>query len=773
MDVEHARPAKRRHLAAEERQRAIRACVECRRLKEKCEGGMPCRRCHHLRRPCEFNRQPATTDKRAPDSAGSVKDLMDRLRCMGFILKHHFPDLALDIESLRRTCDTLSTQNDRSEPAAELLDLSINAQPSESSGIEDENCTIDSVDDTTVHYSGEFSHWNFSMHIKRNIDDLMARSNVPSIDNANQVPDFIRVGVADPGSTSISDIVAILPPRSVATFLINVFFKHSTSFYYYIDRGWLDGILDRIYTNVAGLRSKDVTPSCLVLMVLAVGTQYVHLESPDKNSRRISSVSSSSEAPNSWELDIGTSFYRQVAKLLSEVIHSGSLLSVQVFLLLGLYCLPIDASGLSYIYLNLAVKVAIQNGMHRKVSRSAIDAKNKEFRRRIWWTAYCMERKIGVYHGRPASINRSDIDADIPQSVEGGNISNDSFDTSGLLESIDLTRHAEAFLQEISRLRTCERSEVGTILSRIKLMKTNLRGSWVPPCRDGQSPSTVNREERSLSRAEIHSRLECCLLHMFIGRPFILAHRQRRPNDISPQASEASRTKTAESHMQWDFLVQDCVAAAREVISVCHDLQTGGLGLAKSSYTEYSSCRASLLVLIAYSVCYRTNEFASTLQRGLDAIREMASVGDSARSEVHLLETLESALHRLHVFDPTTTGPKVAAAEDLVEEGGYEGFVNWYSRLGGLSRSRTAQWTQHGGVEQRARPQTRELGLHAGPSIHDPAVTGMSDDTSMDMYPFDFDLLHTDGNAAFFTPEFNQHGNPERELFENLFWMPK
>lgn len=206
------------------------------------------------------------------------------------------------------------------------------------------------------------------------------------------MPDFIRVGVADPGSASISEIVAILPPRSVATFLMNVFFKHATSFYYYVDRGWLDGILDHIYANMAGLRSKDVTPLCLVLMVLAVGTQYVHLESPEKNGRRISSFSSNSEAPNSWELDIGTAFYRQVAKLLSEVIHSGSLLSVQVFLLLGLYCLPLDASGLSYIYLNLAVKVAIQNGMHRKVSRSAFDAKNKELRRRIWWTAYCMER---------------------------------------------------------------------------------------------------------------------------------------------------------------------------------------------------------------------------------------------------------------------------------------------------------------------------------------------------------------------------------------------
>lgn len=259
---------------------------------------------------------------------------------------------------------------------------------------------------------------------------------------------------------------------------------------------------------------------------------------------------------------------------------------------------------------------------------------------------------------------------------------------------------------------------------------------------------------------------------MFIGRPFILAHRQRRADDTAPPASETSRTRAAESHTQWDFLVQDCVAAAKEVITICHDLQTGGMGLAKSSYTEYSSCRASLLVLIAYSICYRTNEFANTLQRGLDAIREMASVGDSARSEVCLLETLESALHRLHVFDPIPTEPEVTAAKDPAEDG-YEGFVNWYTRLGGSSTSRTVPSTQHGEVEQAAKAQTREVGLQAGQSIHDPVVAGMPDDTSMDMYPFDFDMLHADGNAAFFTPDFNQHGNPERELFENLFWMPK
>lgn len=33
-------------------------CDGCRRVKEKCEGGQPCRRCAHLRRRCEFSELP-------------------------------------------------------------------------------------------------------------------------------------------------------------------------------------------------------------------------------------------------------------------------------------------------------------------------------------------------------------------------------------------------------------------------------------------------------------------------------------------------------------------------------------------------------------------------------------------------------------------------------------------------------------------------------------------------------------------------------------------
>jgi hypothetical protein len=114
---------------------------------------MPCKRCRHLRRPCEYNLVSNAMDKRASDFASSVKELRDRLRYMGFIIKHHFPNLALDIDSLRSTCDALcalSLRPDQNKTTTESLEPPANAQPSDSPGIEDEDCTIDYVNSTTV-----------------------------------------------------------------------------------------------------------------------------------------------------------------------------------------------------------------------------------------------------------------------------------------------------------------------------------------------------------------------------------------------------------------------------------------------------------------------------------------------------------------------------------------------------------------------------------------------------------------------------------------------
>lgn len=303
-------------------------------------------------------------------------------------------------------------------------------------------------------------------------------------------------------------------------------------------------------------------------------------------------------------------------------------------------------------------------------------------------------------------------------------------------------------------------------------MKAKLQGSWSPPSNGKSCTSADETEEHTTTRAGMHSRLECCLLHMFIGRPFVLARRQNYRHSTASNSAGATYTKSVDLHSQWDFLVQDCVAAAEESIRICHRLHTGDLGLAKSSYTEYSSCRASLLVLIAYSICYRTNEFSSTLRRGLDAIREMASVGDSARSEVSLIETLESALHRLHEFDISSGRPGAIIANVPANEG-YEGFANWYTTLGASENIHIAPSVHNIAGDRGGSVQIHQAEVQPAPNVDAQATGGIPDNVSIDSYPFDFDLLYMDANASFPTANFNDLGAYDRGLLEDLFWTPR
>lgn len=81
---------------------------------------------------------------------------------MSQILKHHFPDIALDLESLKRTCDALPASDVSVDRAALVVapqqqhgDAPTQSHPQsdESPGIEDENCTIDYVDGATTRMS--------------------------------------------------------------------------------------------------------------------------------------------------------------------------------------------------------------------------------------------------------------------------------------------------------------------------------------------------------------------------------------------------------------------------------------------------------------------------------------------------------------------------------------------------------------------------------------------------------------------------------------------
>ncbi|KAJ5493004.1 hypothetical protein N7539_001750, partial [Penicillium diatomitis] len=664
-------------------------CDECRRLKEKCEGGTPCKRCIHSRRRCEMSQLSRTRNFRPyiPETRiakSDYQELIDRSKCMERILKRTIRGIRLDTKSLAHLADTLDHDGDNagdaeSEPAAEVEELEMN----------DEACTMDPVDEKTTHFSGEFSYWNFSMRLKQQIEQMGGLECQSR--KADHAWNFPRAHHLQPGRSHLSAAMSCCPPRPVGEFLARVFFKHVETHYYLVEKVWLSDKMSILYDDPSKFTTKggEVVLSIL-LTVFAIGSQYAHLESSSKAPKEQHEQSLSEE-------DIGATFYQQAIRLLPEIIELSSLESVQACLLFGYYALPVDTSGLGYIYVNLAIRLAMQNGMHRKCASGAFSAAIVETRNRVWWTAYLLERKISIFHGRPLSICRKDVDALLP----AYRAEQDSSDTQTCVAraeaSIRLIDYLEELFINVNSLRSCDKSQIPNTISHLLASKDSLKVWWESLPRD---LTTTALQPLHQLRSVIHFQLEYCLVRMFIGRPFLLKREGQESTYTSPAESEttpASERRSSDNvrlknTLSRKTLVEDCIKAATDALSILQDLRDS-TGLARASYIEYSACRASLLVLIAYSIQQSSERYRNLLLKGLDMIREMSAAGESARSEVYLIETLERALARLHAG--VQHAQQADNATSWLSMSGYEAFKHWGTNIrediahGGTSLERT------------------------------------------------------------------------------------
>ncbi|KAF3811979.1 hypothetical protein GCG54_00002931 [Colletotrichum gloeosporioides] len=671
---------KQRRVADKERKRAVRACDGCRRLKEKCDGGVPCRRCTRLRRQCEFL-TPTTREEPGAEHAARPRpsqqedsELRQRMAYMERLLAHYTGQSRLDADTLKTLADSVEKgragpeapgpQPDPDAPMDPDIGAEVEVKSQSSDSFQVDEITVQPLENNITHYSGEFSHWNFSMRIKQWIEQCDTPDGPKT-----QFKEYYRPEELQSTSNTVASLSS-LPPRYVADFLVHAFFNHAETSYFYVERHWLQEKLDVVYENPGSLTRRDVGTMCIILIVFAIGTQYAYLDSRDERGRVPTAPAESS--PFS-EDTIGIMFYQQACRLVPDVITISSLESVQACLLIGLYTLPLDASGLSYVYLNLAVKLAIQNGMHRKYPGDLIDPVIRETRNRVWWTAYTTEKRIGIFHGRPLSIAAADVDAEMP--VDRPNIwaGSPPPNTAHMLATLQLNQALSRINHQISLFKTFEKHEIPDGITKLVEMKAQLHTWWnnLPEttfCKDPNPGSAV-------FRPDMHLRLEYCLVRMFAGRPFIFPRESTRstasssgsPADSALPPRTGSAAAAAKAHPR-SVLVADCVDAALCVVETCRLLRNS-IGLARASYTEFSSCRAALLVIITQCLQKKTDRLREALRDGLAMLKEMSTGGESAKSEMSLIEAFERAISRLDANDD--------AASSSAKESDYARFKKW------------------------------------------------------------------------------------------------
>lgn len=258
-----------------------------------------------------------------------------------------------------------------------------------------------------------------------------------------------------------------------------------------------------------------------------------------------------------------------------------------------------------------------------------------------------------------------------------------------------------------------------------------LHAWWSTLSPDVQNPTPSSPNFRS----NAHLKLCLYLNDIFVGRPFIFSQsttgitpeattsspeQTRRPNDNPANPARKSPSPAGQSIPERPrnraALVDRAVEAAINTIALLRTLHET-TGLARSSYTEFSACRAALLVMLAQSVVQGSSStsssgaartgpqqkpqqqqrLAAAVEMGMRLIRRMAAGNNvSTQSEASIIEALETAVRRLHAMQEEEARGSAGAAAGFESKGetfveinvrgemdvgktGYERFKEWAS----------------------------------------------------------------------------------------------
>jgi hypothetical protein len=469
------------------------------------------------------------------------------------------------------------------------------------------------------------------------------------------------------------EAVNCFPPQQISQFLLDVFFQYIQTSIYYVEESWAYGFLDRMYSDCSALGLEDISELCMFLMLIACGTQFAHLESFQLTEQMANDPST---PPYFSEDDIGQKFHQAARGLVSYIMTTPSIRSVQAFLLLATYNFSLDSHGAAYIHLSMALSMAVQQDMHRLVP-SDIDGPNSvmlEVRKRIWWTVHVLHIQSSLRYGRPKFLASSDITVGATVDMPELQPSKDPSTFRNQAGLIYLSLTTQRIGDEIAALR---RTKSPTHFLNILSIRQELIAWW------DKTSEELDKNQQCL-RNDIHLRLYHWTARQALGRPFLLSAPASFESNPSATASDAG--SGCGSPADRLSLVQDAVHGALEVINLCQILRER-VGLARASYfTEFTSCQTAMLILLARSLTDLSLEIRHALTRGL-AILKIMSIGNSlAGSEAGGIEVLERAVIRLKSTKAPRTGAGAGSPQDASK---YDTLRTW-SRLWQSSTTGTA-----------------------------------------------------------------------------------
>ncbi|TPX14760.1 uncharacterized protein E0L32_005155 [Thyridium curvatum] len=428
---------------------------------------------------------------------------------------------------------------------------------------------------------------------------------------------------------------ARLPPMDIARRLFAAQYTYIGTIFFFTDPETFEQLLLEAYRGPPDTSDQE---ACLayakVLMILAFGQLY---------------------SINQW-IDFkgppGFDYFTAALDLLPDAHEEGSILCVETLAYVGYFMQNMNRRDAAFLYIGMALRMAISLGLHQEVSGPGLDETTKEHRRRVWWSIYSLDRIVSVKSGNPLTIQDEDIGIAMPSKLP----SEPEYCPAVVLRHYtELSRILGEVLSFIYRKTPKSGSRLMESVRNIMMALAK----WHRELPDGLR---FDPAKLSISRESVSTLLHYYQCINMTARP-LLFHVVQRRLKTSPPGGAARRAgggggggaggnKLLEQQ-DWRAglsqttirVIEMCISAAQDTINMMTVAAQRDL-VATYGYMDGEHAFSAAIVLVMACGAFPANaQSALAMNAGLDLLRGMAQRGNShmgARYE--LLAHLKSIL---------------------------------------------------------------------------------------------------------------------------------
>lgn len=446
-----------------------------------------------------------------------------------------------------------------------------------------------------------------------------------------------------PSRRTLVQIHVRLPPPDVARRLFAAQYTYIGTIFAFTDPARFDQELIEAYRGQPDLGDKAACLSyAKVLVTLAFGKLY---------------------SVNQW-IDYqgppGFEYFSQALQLLPDAHEEGSILGVETLTLIGYFMQNMNRHDAAFLYVGMALRMAISLGLHQEVAGShgaGLDEEAREHRRRVWWSVYSMDRILSIKSGNPITIHDEDIGVNLPSKLPG---EKDYCPAVVLRHYTELSRILGEVTKSIYRSKLPgdkDSTPAAYVKAKMESVKSIMGAlnQW-----DRKLPDELRFDPAKLSTSResvsTFSHYYQCI--NMTARPLLSHVVRTRLQAIRADPEVKERDWKAGLSTTTVGVIESCITAAEETIRLMAEARACDL-LATYGYMdgEHVFSAAIVLVLVCAALPSRPSS-TKAMNAGLDLLREMAERGWNS----HMGARYELLAHLRAVFLPGEEVPPATPA---------------------------------------------------------------------------------------------------------------